>query len=317
MASPRVFFWARFAVSAILLAGLLYVIPGRQLAAAVARVSPAVLLSTLAVLMLGHAAAAVKWRLLQGGNTGLTLAAALRAHFYGVFANLWLPGVVGGDVVRAGVIYRETSQPTLVLLASLVDRVVDSASLLALAAAGVVLFGPPSGNAWRVLAAAIGVGGGFATLALAAYRMGKARAPQHPRIRALVQAADLIARRPALVAAAFAISLCIQTAFILVNVQLGRAVGMAAPISAWFLAWPLAKLAALIPVSAAGLGVREAALIALMRPFGDPAEIIMAAGLLWQAVFIAGGILGVSFFLLVPERTHRPAERVASAASEW
>jgi uncharacterized membrane protein YbhN (UPF0104 family) len=123
-------------------------------------------------------------------------------------------------------------------------------------------------------------------------------------------------QRPALVAAALVMSMCIQTAFILVNVYLGRAVGMTAPMSAWFMAWPLAKLAALIPVSAAGLGVREAALIVLMRPFGDPPGAVMAAGLLWQAVFIVGGVLGWAVFFLVPDssRTRETTVPLTSVA---
>jgi hypothetical protein len=37
-----------------------------------------------------------------------------------------------------------------------------------------------------------------------------------------------------------------------------------------------------------------------MRPFGDSPEAILAAGLLWQAVFIIGGLLGWGALLLVP-----------------
>jgi uncharacterized membrane protein YbhN (UPF0104 family) len=311
MASSRARGWMRFGVSLALLIALLYVIPVRQLAAAVARVPPHVLLLALVVLLIGHVAAALKWRLLQRGATGLSVSAALRAHFYGVLANLWLPGVVGGDFVRAGMIYRETTRPNVVVLASLVDRIIDSAALFVLAAGGALLLGSPTRSAWHVLLAAFAAAVTFAVGAVVVYRLAKPLRAKHARMRSLVEAVDLMAERPAVVAAAFAVSVGIQTAFIVVNIQLGRAVGMTAPLNAWFMAWPLAKLAALVPISAAGLGVREAALIALMRPFGDPAQSIMAAGLLWQAVFIAGGILGVTIFVL-PERARLYDARVAS-----
>ena len=45
------------------------------------------------------------------------------------------------------------------------------------------------------------------------------------------------------------------------------------------------------------------ALVLLLRPFGDSPEAILAAGLLWQAVFISGGAIGwgvLSLFLLKP-----------------
>ncbi|MEO2049271.1 MAG: hypothetical protein ABGX16_22155, partial [Pirellulales bacterium] len=58
------------------------------------------------------------------------------------------------------------------------------------------------------------------------------------------------------------------------------------------LCWPLAKLAALMPVTMAGLGVRESALILLMQPFGAEASSVAAASLLWQTILFAGGFIG-------------------------
>jgi uncharacterized membrane protein YbhN (UPF0104 family) len=45
-------------------------------------------------------------------------------------------------------------------------------------------------------------------------------------------------------------------------------------------------------VSLAGLGVREAALVAFLQPYGAPAALVTAAGLLWQSVLLAGGLIG-------------------------
>jgi uncharacterized membrane protein YbhN (UPF0104 family) len=88
----------------------------------------------------------------------------------------------------------------------------------------------------------------------------------------------------------FAIAL--QSLFLLLNALLGRAAGINTSLGAWFLAWPLAKLVATLPISLAGLGVREAALVAFLGPFGASAADAMAAGLLWQSVLFAGGIVG-------------------------
>jgi uncharacterized membrane protein YbhN (UPF0104 family) len=296
MARPRIRPWVRYGVSAAVLIGLLTLIPIRELGRALAQAPPSVLFTTLIVLLAGHVVAALKWRLLHGGQAGLSVETALRAHFLGVLANLWLPGVVGGDLVRAGVTFGRVSRPALVVVASVVDRIVDSLGLLLLAAAGLVLIGGAQRNAWHLVEAGVLVALMAGVVLFSAFRFLKAR--PSPKFAAVIEAIELMARRPGLVAAALAISTCVQAAFIMVNVNLGRAVGMAAPVSAWFMAWPLAKLAALIPISAAGLGVREAALVVLMRPFGDPPGAVMAAGLLWQAVFITGGLLGwgVSMF---------------------
>jgi hypothetical protein len=91
---------------------------------------------------------------------------------------------------------------------------------------------------------------------------------------------------------ALALSLGVQTMFVLINRQFGVAMGVDVARGAWFAAWPLAKLVALAPVSLAGLGIREAALVAFLRPYGAPTTPVFAAGLLWQSVLFAGGLVG-------------------------
>ena len=67
-------------------------------------------------------------------------------------------------------------------------------------------------------------------------------------------------------------------------------------------AWSLAKLIAIVPISLAGLGVREASLAVLMTPLGaDPAKVV-AVGLMWQVVLFAAGMLG-GIMLLLTART--------------
>jgi glycosyltransferase 2 family protein len=83
-----------------------------------------------------------------------------------------------------------------------------------------------------------------------------------------------------------------QAVFIVVSAWLGAAVGADAPLWAWFIAWPLAKAAGMLPVSLGGLGVRDAALASLLVPFGVPAAVGLVASLAWQAVLIGGALVG-------------------------
>jgi uncharacterized membrane protein YbhN (UPF0104 family) len=299
--------WIRLGVSAGAFAILLTIVPLESLLRALRSVSAGTLVSALLLFVAGHVVAAAKWRWLCD-DTGVPVRATLRAHFSGVIANLWLPSVVGGDVVRAGLIYRRASRPAVVAVASLVDRVIDSGGLLVLAALGALLVGLPSDGARDVIVAVVALAIAGAAAAAAGYWYVRSRATN--RLRQVVQAFEFVVGRPSRVVAALALSVAVQATFIGVNLMLGRAVGVAAPVGVWLMAWPLAKLAALLPISVAGLGVREAALVVLMQPFGDSADSILAAGVLWQAVFMSGGALGWGVLALVPEPATAPVDEL-------
>ena len=94
------------------------------------------------------------------------------------------------------------------------------------------------------------------------------------------------------------LSMAVQGAFIGVNVALARAVGVAVPVAAWFFAWPLSKLIASLPLSLAGLGVREASLAGLLAPLGAAPASVVATGLLWQTLLFATGLIGGALVVL-------------------
>ena len=53
-----------------------------------------------------------KWRLLvNAAGGGLSFRTAARAYYMGLFGNTFLPSIVGGDVVRAGVALRAAKYP--------------------------------------------------------------------------------------------------------------------------------------------------------------------------------------------------------------
>jgi len=99
--------------------------------------------------------------------------------------------------------------------------------------------------------------------------------------------------RGSTLAGAVTISLVVQSAFVMTNVWLARQVGVTTGLAPWFVAWPLSKLIAILPISLGGIGVREAALVSLLAPYGAPREAVLASGILWQAVLIVTGLVGL------------------------
>lgn len=287
---------ARIALTAALLGAFWWLLPRDALVAGFGRVSPALWGLVAAGFLAGHCVGAFKWWLLlvaAGARPGAV--ETMRAHGAGLFANLCLPSLVGGDVVRAALVVRGGHPAEAVAVGSATDRVLDTAGLLGIAAAAALLApGHLDPTARRVLTAAgagLFLAGVGAIVALRAIDLARLPAPLQ-RIAARVRASlGELALRPRAALEALALSVAIQSAFIALNVALARSVGIDVPAWVWFLTWPLAKIAALLPVSFGGIGVREAALVVLLRPFGVEPALAVAQGLLWAGVLLLGGLV--------------------------
>lgn len=281
----------RVAGSALVLGLIFWLLPTGELWHAITKLPPALWLGVLAAFLAGHVVAAAKWWLLAVRDEGIPFGTALRAHFAGLVANLCLPGVAGGDVVRAGLVLRGADDKARIAVGSLGDRLLDSFGLLLLATAG-ALFAVDapafrSGPLPRIGALLLLVLlGGWLVMVLL------------PRLKLkgiAAKIADAIAgfrRQPGRLLACLLLSLSVQAVFIALNVALAIACGLDISPAAWYFAWPLAKLLAVAPVSIGGLGVREAGLAGLLAPFGASAPIVVAVGLIWQTVLISGGLIG-------------------------
>ena len=280
----------RAAVSLVVVAVLLRVVPLRAVVDALRRVSVPVWTASLAVFIAGHYLNALKLRLLLGADRSV-MPACVRAQYAGLVANLGLPGIAGGDLARAAYLAPLVGTGPVVV-ASLTDRVLDSVNLLVVAGLALPLAGmPPLLREWltrseRFVPVAVAVAALVGLAVLVLWR----RLGLGARVQAAVGA--MASRRGAL-AGAVAISLGVQSAFVLTNVWLARSVGVDTPLAPWFVAWPLSKLIAVLPISLGGIGVREAALVTLLSPYGAPRDGVLATGVLWQAVLTVSGLGGL------------------------
>lgn len=289
--------WIKIALSLAVLAAIFLLLPWADVRAAVARLSPVVWFGVLAGFLVGHRLGVVKWRrLINAGRASLHSADAVRCYAAGLFANLCLPSIVGGDVLRAALATRATGRPEATVLGSVADRVIDIIGLALLLAAGGFLTRdllPDLGSTLVGVAMLVGI---LVAIIAAPFvlRTPIRRWPKklrRPVGRGLV-ALRYLSRDRSTAALALAISLSMQSGFVLLNWWIGRSLGIDVPVSAWFFVWPLAKLAGLMPVGVNGLGVRDATLGALLVPLGVPMAAGVVTSLVWQSVLIAGGLLG-------------------------
>lgn len=287
---------------------------------------PAVLAGSV-LLLLSQALAAVRWRLLLGPGAP-RLSALIHLYLVGAFFSLFLPTAVGGDAFRATMVARSAPEPEAAVLSVVLDRVFGVVALLLFGVAGVLL-DPASASGLGVrLAGALAPGRllllvsagltGLAILALLARRQPRLRAL--PATLAAALRATLARGRSA--ALALLVSLAVQALMVLLWMVIARGVGLSLPASRFLVGVPLVSLATMLPLSLAGLGVREWAWVWFLAPFGVPSGDAVALSLSYFACPLLAGLVGGALFTArgagpgLPPPAARAGDRPAAADPE-
>lgn len=295
--------WAKVCISLLFLGAAVFFAfqyqqdKAQEMWSAVTRLDPLVWTGVLCAFIAGHTIGAFKWRFnVNLGEAGLQPVDALQCYGAGLFSNLFLPSIVGGDALKAWLGGKATGRLEACIFGGLTERLIDTLALLALIVIG-ALVSQTAVEGWYgqviTVASIASVVGGVIFLPLLT-RMKLARWPRRLRrpISRMMVSMRRIAARPAAALGVFALSLGIQAWFVLLNAMLGRAIGIDAPLAYWFLAVPLTKAITLAPISFGGLGLREATLGGLLSLVGVPAVQGIAASLLWQSIVYSGGLIG-------------------------
>jgi uncharacterized membrane protein YbhN (UPF0104 family) len=269
---------------------------------------PAPLALALAVFALSVVLGAWQWgRFLGALGIRLRPGELTELYWVGLFFNNFMPGSVGGDLVKVLDLSRRARDPVAVAAATLADRLTGLAALAALAM--LAAWGLRADAGLRPLAQGILLGGALFLLlgALfyvdpflrALYRLGQRFGLWPPgglRARALEQLRLLRARR-GLLLRLFAVSLGVQALRVGVHYGVGVALLGAAspPLAGYFLAVPPLAFALTLPLTLGGFGLREGLALPLFAPLGVSGEAAVAielvAYLLMLAVSLVGGVL--------------------------
>jgi uncharacterized membrane protein YbhN (UPF0104 family) len=116
----------RWAAALLVLGVLLHFLPVAPLRAAIARVPLSSFLLVLLGYLLAHCVGAAKWQMVvNAAGAELDFATSAQCYAGGLFGTLFLPSIVGGDVVRLAVGLRRSPRPAAVLTGNLLDRFLD------------------------------------------------------------------------------------------------------------------------------------------------------------------------------------------------
>jgi len=303
----RLIITLRWLAAFVVLGVLFHFLPLPLLLEAIHRVPLTRFLLVLLCYLLAHLIGIAKWRMVvNAAGAQLDFPTSAQCYSGGLFATLFLPSILGGDAVRLAVGLRRSPNPAAVLAGNIADRFLDM-----LAQAGLVLVGllllpgsfPPAleAQARRALPFFF-LGIAIITLLFVWLRRPLLQGRSirfRRRLARLRFALKSVSSKPHILFFGWILGTAIQTTFLTLTALLAISCGLFLPLRVWFFAWPLAKLAAVLPLTQGGIGIREAALVGLLSPFGAAAHLVLASGLVWEGIVIAGGLIaGLFTFLL-------------------
>ncbi|MCP4548885.1 MAG: flippase-like domain-containing protein [bacterium] len=280
----------------------------------------------LAVLTFAISVLAGAWqwgRFLNAQGIGLSTLKILKIYWIGLFFNNFMPGNVGGDVVKVVDLSRSKRDPLAAATATLADRLTGLCSLacLSLIAAWhlqgreslTVLVRPIMfGSALFLLLAALFY---FDPVARVIRRLGEIvglLSEDGFRGRVLQQVRMLRTQR-GLLFRMFCFSLLIQSLRVTVHFLVGRALlgDTFLFLPDFFLVIPPLAFALTLPITLGGLGLREGLAIKLFAPLGVSGEVAVAIELLAYLTMLSVSLIGGILFL-----RRREPEDISASISE-
>jgi len=268
------------------------------LVAALLQVDPLVVVGAVLLYLSGQLMTAWRWRVIServGFHAGL--GAVTRFYFIGMFFNLFGPSTLGGDVVRALYLGRTDGRRAVAVNTVLFDRLSGLAMLVVVAVVAIGVWGRFSLPPWLVwLTWALGLAmlvGWWLIPMIARRLLGDTN-----RIRRLLEddLAPFWFDRGLLLKAAW-VSLAFHSLQVVTLYMLGTGLGLNLPLAYYFVFHPLVTILSALPVSLAGLGIREGGYVWFIVHAGVSPELGIALGLLWLIVLLASSAVGGLVFL--------------------
>lgn len=269
-----------------------------------AQIEKGSLLLASILIMLGLLFAAIRWHhLLVSLRIHQKIRRLYAYYLIGLFYNIFLPGVIGGDIVRIGICAKETKGSVGVITTSvLIERVCGVIILFIMGS--LVVFTLPLEFISALGEPMVKALPAVTTLCLlllgAAFVIGRRlrdkwfdEKKRSGLMKQLVHILDLVIQLPY---PTFFIliffSALFQTADILASFAIAKALKISVPLSFFFGIMPIVYISTILPVSLGGLGVREGILVYLLANVGVLASDAVALSFLIYINRVVIGSIG-------------------------
>ena len=257
---------------------------------------------------LGHLISTIRWqRLLLAEGIRVPLWRLALVYFEGVFFNLFLPTLIGGDIVRGYSIYKITRGHDASIPSILVDRLSGFAALVVIA---LVALGLAYGEIRdpQVAAMILGVAAAFVGMiavllndrvkaCASGLLRGMGLTRFQVKLQGMVDALHRYRGHHRALGQALLLSALLQGLIIVTYYLIGAGLNLGVPLAYFFLYVPLITFVAMLPVSVAGLGVREGGAVYFFAKVGVDAAAALGMSLAWFSLSLIVSSLGGLAFL--------------------
>ena len=299
---PVIVVLAKLAVSAALIVLVVRAFDVRGIGSDLGRIDAAT-----AALVIGMALAvvplhALRWMIaLEESGNRLPFPRVLALVLIGHFFNQVLPSSVGGDAVRIWCAYRAGMTPTDAAVTVILDRALSLVGLLVLTACGLPwLLGLVPDTAARyaiVLVVAAGIGGFFAFVTCVRFPRFLLKWRVMRSLSALAALARRLSLSPRRLLPSLALSIGSFVIFSYIVFQLAQALGARVTFGECLLLVPPVLLVSVVPVTVAGWGVREGAMVVALGFVGVAPAAAFAISVLFGLTIAAASLPGAGLWL--------------------
>jgi len=267
--------------------------------------NPHYFVAAVAVFFVGLLLIAYRLRLvIQVHGTKLSVAAAYYVNLIALFFNNVLPSSVGGEMVKAYYLYKNSEGSVSVFSAVVVDRLFGLVTMLLISISTIFFLDTTQGS-HKIMGSIVMLAAGTATLAFLIFNkrvvdgLCQLHIPLLPavfleKIREIYRAMYKYREHKGIIGNCFALTVMGQLVYIIVNFFLAKSLAMDIPIGFFFFFVPILLIMGVAP-SVNGIGVREATFLFYLTEFTSPEKALALALLTTFFMIFVGMIAGIIY----------------------
>jgi len=300
----------KLSVSSTLFYLLISKVGGRTIMNNLRMLDPAAFIAAVGIYLTAASISSLRWGLLIPQPVGKIKLFSM--FMIGSFFNAYMPGIVGGDAVKAYYLSRQLKhsdsangfQPegaghnAIAIASVFMDRYIGLSALLCIGTIALPFgMGYLEGASlkWPIkwIIPLVAVFYVSATIMLFRFRLGS-------RFKFLFSAYEYLnfyASRKYTLLKAFLYSLLVQMTGIISVYVLSQGLSLNIPFMSVLIFLPIIVLFSVLPVTISGIGLREGAFVFLFGTIGVPADMAMSLSIVWFLSVVTAGLLGLFYYL--------------------